>query len=247
MHLFYLYNSYNKYDEFFLDGDDLFRLSNVLRFKINDVFLARDKLGTDCYTLKILDINKKNIKLLVLDKVIKATEEPIPIELWQVMPKNHFEDIIKMAIEAGVSKIVPLISKFSVVKDTNNSTKLKRMTKIAEESIMQSSSFYFKELASIQNLNDALLTLTGHELVFFAHQEKLQENNNLLALLKPYNYSKIIVIIGAEGGFSDDEVKFMQQKKLNSLYYGDIIVRSEHAGLFAIGSIKMFLKEIKNE
>ena len=52
-----------------------------------------------------------------------------------------------------------------------------------------------------------------------------------------FNNSKVLVIIGPEGGFSEREFEFFEQNSISMLTLGDLILKAETATIVALGNI----------
>ena len=121
-----------------LEGDTAHHLERVLRVRVGDEVILGDNLGFD-YHCRIESI--KPLMLRIEERKICLTESSFPVTLYQGVPKSQkLELIIQKATELGVSKIVPVYTEHSVVKDKHNSGggKLARLQKIAESAAGQS-------------------------------------------------------------------------------------------------------------
>ena len=56
------------------------------------------------------------------------------------------------------------------------------------------------------------------------------------------NYRKIAIVIGPEGGFSDDEVSYLKNEGFKSISLGKRILRSETASMYALSVIGYYLE-----
>ena len=97
-------------------GEDVNHIVNVLRMKVGDKLLVN--AGEDWeYLCTIKSIEKEEIILEVEEEHQGARELNVDITLYQGIPKSDkMELIIQKAVELGVKRIVPVMSKRVIVK-----------------------------------------------------------------------------------------------------------------------------------
>ena len=66
--------------------------------------------------------------------------------------------------------------------------------------------------------------------IFFAHP-----GEEPLALSPPFAWKRVLVLVGPEGGFTDEEVSVLKQRGARGFSLGDNILRVETAGIIAVG------------
>lgn len=226
-----------------LDENESRRLKNVLRLETGALLEGRDDAGF-LYKLQIAGSKKRLVSLSVLEKrepILKG----IHLELWQALLKGQkFEEAVRMAVEAGAAKIVPVIADYCEAKRQAEGFKELRWQRIAREACSQSGNLRFKGIGKPQSLKEAAAGAPLGALKLFCHQEPLA-GASLHALVAGHNLKKhpVIVIIGPEGGFSACEADFLQKAGFFPLYLGDTVLKAETAGIFALGGIKMIAEE----
>lgn len=226
-----------------LNKEQSHRLLYVLRMQIGSQFAARDAQRS-LYTVQISEIKNKLVILNIVEK--KYYTSPWPqIILWQAMPKHpRFAQTVQLAVEAGVSRIVPIISEYSQVSKESCLDKLQRWNRVAIEAIDQSGNRDFYQIDPIINLDRALCEAQPG-LGFFCHQDSLKQNPLRQILHQANRQEPIILAIGPEGGFSEREVQAFQQASFRSICFHQTILRSENAGFFFLAALKMTLQEIE--
>ncbi len=226
-----------------LNKDQSHRLLHVLRMKIGDQFTARDP-QRNIYTLEIAEIKNKLISAKILTKEAYCPHKP-EIILWQAVPKHpRFAQTVQLAVEAGVSRIVPIISEYCQVSSESCQDKFERWNRVAIEAIDQSGNRDFYQIDPIMNLEQALCQ-TQSGLGFFCHQDSLQQNSLQQILHQMNTEEPIILAVGPEGGFSSKEVQAFEQASFRSICFHQTILRSENAGFFFLAALKMTLQEIE--
>jgi len=228
MNLFY--SNFNKSDsDIILDEIDSKHLSKSLRKKVGDIIRITNGSGLEVKG-EIIRLGK-NIKVNVINK-IKHKKEGVSIHVAISPLKNpsRFEWFVEKSTEIGISEITPLITKFSEKKKVN----ITRLNKIVISSMKQSNQFYLPKVNSISSFDDFLELNNDYKLI--AHLK----NNNSFNKKIIGNKDKIVVMIGPEGGFSDEEILKANKEKIKEISFGQNRFRSETAGVFAVSIINNY-------
>ena len=228
MNLFY--SNFNKSDsDIILDEIDSKHLSKSLRKKVGDIIRITNGSGLEVKG-EIIRLGK-NIKVNVINK-IKHKKEGVSIHVAISPLKNpsRFEWFVEKSTEIGISEITPLITKFSEKKKVN----ISRLNKIVISSMKQSNQFYLPKVNPIISFDDFLELNNDYKLI--AHLK----NNNSFNKKSIGNKDKIVVMIGPEGGFSDEEILKANKEKIKEISFGQNRFRSETAGVFAVSIINNY-------
>ena len=183
---------------------------------------------------EIIFLNKDRVEVKIIEK-IKQPKELSNIELAIcLVKKNPMENILQKATELGVSKIIPIISERTEVKELNHD----RANKIVIESTEQSNQLSPPKISEVTKLKDFLNNLDGSSKLLFADVNSTQ---NLKAeTLKLGN--PISVLIGPEGDFSPSERdSILGNSNVTSFTISRNILRSDTAVISAI-SLVNFIK-----
>ncbi len=206
----------------------------VLRHNVGELIQVNDKI------CEIVSMSKTNI----ICKVIKEAEvrgiPKLKITLYQAMLKaDKMEYVIQKAVELGVTKVVPFISKNVVVKldDKDKIKKIERFNKISQEASKQCGRSDVVQVDNVYSFSDVVKSVSEHEKCIVAYEN---ETIGLKSFLKENNELKeIAIIIGAEGGFNESEIQELMNAGCYSISLGDRILRAETASLNLI-SILMY-------
>jgi len=227
---------------------DYHYLIRVLRYKKGYKFLGRDS-KSNIYNLRIKDITEDRC-ILEVEKSMDDYPRLPEIVLYQCVCKGKkMDQIIRQATEAGVSKIVPVVSDFSVSKiDTENYGKKDRWKKIIREAVQQSGSLVNTTIENPVTIDDISkiekFDNVEERIGFFFHQEVL-DSGSLHGYLSS-GPGKVFLVVGPEGGLSDRETDILFEKKFNSVYLKTNILRAETAALYVIGAVQTILLESEN-
>tara|TARA_Y100000768_G_scaffold362329_1_gene321036 strand:+ start:289 stop:999 length:711 start_codon:yes stop_codon:yes gene_type:complete len=183
---------------------------------------------------EIVFLDKDRVEVKIIEK-IKQPKGLSNIELAIcLVKKNPMETILQKATELGVSKITPIISERTEVKELNYD----RANKIVIEATEQSNQLSPPKIFEVTKLKDFLDNLDGTSKLLFAD---VNSTNNLNAeTLKQGN--PISVLIGPEGDFSPSERdSILGNSNVTSFTISRNILRSDTAVISAI-SLVNFIK-----
>ena len=176
---------------------------------------------------------------VVADDGIRETHEPdVRISLLQGLAKGEkMELIIQKAVEIGVVEIFPLAMDHSVVvlDRSKAGKKTERWQKIAEAAAKQSKRDVIPAVHEVIKLSQVLQE-ENWDLLVIAYES--ENRISLKEVLQAHKNAKSIgVIIGPEGGLSNEEVKAAQEAGGIAVSLGRRILRTETAGLVAAAAI----------
>ena len=183
---------------------------------------------------EIVFLDKDRVEVKFLKKVKQAgILSKIELAICLVK-KNPMEIILQKATELGVSKIIPIISERTEIKDLNYS----RANKIIIEATEQSNQLNIPKLEEVKKLKDFISSLTDEDIVLFA-----DINSNKKIDFKNLDKKKnIILLVGPEGDFSSKELELILSKKNTSSFsLSKNILRTETAVISALSIINYLL------
>ncbi len=183
---------------------------------------------------EIIFLDKDRVEVKIIEK-IKQPKGLSSIELAIcLVKKNPMEIILQKATELGVSKIIPIISERTEVKELNYD----RANKIVIEATEQSDQLSPPKILEATKLKDFLNNLDGTSKLLFAD---VNSKKNLNAeILKQGN--PITVLIGPEGDFSPSErVSILENSNVTSFTISRNILRSDTAVISAISLVNFII------
>jgi len=168
---------------------------NVMRLKRGSNLNFFNKDGEWLSEIVFLDRDRVEVKFL---NKIKESTNISNIELAIcLVKKSPMETILQKATELGVSKITPIISERTEVKELN----FERANKIVVEATEQSNQLMPPKISEVTKLKDFLKNLDGSSKLLFAD---VNSKDNLKAeVLK--EAKSLSILIGPEGDFSPSE------------------------------------------
>jgi 16S rRNA (uracil1498-N3)-methyltransferase len=202
-------------------------IANVMRMKRGSNINFFNKSGE--WLSEIVFLDRDRIEVKFLDKIKEPTNTS-NIELAIcLVKKTPMETILQKATELGVSKIIPIVSDRTEIKELN----FERANKIIIEAVEQSNQMSPPQISKVTKLKNYIEALE-REILFFAD---VNSNNKL----EPKNFKSGItncILIGPEGDFSPFERELIL-KKSNVIPFSlsKNILRTDTAVISAISLI----------
>jgi len=178
-------------------------------------------------------------------RVVKIKEGRVDFELGQeisaapaldltlvlaVFKFDRMEWAIEKCTELGVSRIIPVVARRTDAHLASASLKrVERWRRIALQAAEQSRRSAPPEIVSPIKLQDAL-SLTGALRIVLAESE---QQTLLRDVLTSHQEGEILLAIGPEGGWDEDELKFFRKTGWISTSLGSTILRAETAAIAA--------------
>ena len=215
-----------------LSKDHTHYVANVMRLKRGSNINFFNKEGE--WISEIIFLEKDRVEVKFLNRV-KESLKSSNIELGIcLVKKNPMEMILQKATELGVTKIIPIISERTEVKELNH----ERANKIVIEATEQSNQLIPPEISKIVKLKDFIYNLDVSSKLLFAdvNCKKILKKEEM----KDKNLKTIL--IGPEGDFSPSERKMILEKKNTiSFSLSRNILRSDTATIAALSIINYSL------
>ena len=221
-------------------------LNQVMRIKFGQKIFILNGKGS-LWEGKLIE--KNSVEVINYDSpLIKKDEEKIKLGLAVVLPKNGFDDILKMSTEIGIDIIQPLYSDRQVKKKLNYSEKQSRWDSIINESVEQCERLWKPILLDCINVKDWFPTLkTDYLSISVTRDRNCQYLKKWLEKLNlKTNKGNIIWnAIGPEGGWSYDELEKFKINKVDTVKLSETILRTSTAAVNASTILNYWRDEIK--
>lgn len=206
--------------------DQSFHMLKVLRMKEGKLIRLVDPQASVFFGS--IKINNNKVIASITEPVIEERESNLTITLAVAMIKGERWDwMLEKATECGVDKIVPFISARCVVKDKPESAirKLERYRKIMTEAAEQS--YRHRIPAIIEPIPIKKLIEHKSAMNFVAYEK---EKTTFLGDIKE-DLSSVTLVIGPEGGFTNEEISYLTENGFTSVSLGKRILRAETAAV----------------
>ena len=207
-------------DQYTFDTFESRHIAKVLRKKEGDILYLTDGKGTVART-RIVFVDRSTVKTLRLEKI--RVEEPVKKLRVYIAPTksiDRFEWFLEKATELGVWEITPVITRFTERKKLNYD----RLEKIIISAVKQSKRAYKPVLHPAMKFDEVVRTAAN---LFAGMCEASGPENEAF---RKHKYAS--VLIGPEGGFSNDEL--LKLKEFPAVSLGEHRLRTETAGVAAV-------------
>ena len=224
-----------------LIGEDAHHAARSLRMAVGDELILCDESGIE-YICDITEfIDDKEVIAKIRAQKSSDTESPYRISLFQALPKgDKLDSIIQKSVECGASDIYLFQSERCVVKIKKDAEdrKNERRQRIAESAAKQCGRSIIPSVHEAIEFGDMLKLASESDLALFCYEgEGTEPLGRVLKDKLSASVKSISIIIGSEGGFSENEVTMAKASGMIAIGLGKRILRTETASSFALACI----------
>ena len=226
-------------DSCVIDGEEFNHIVNVLRLKAGDGIILCTGNGGD-RKAEIIEIQKRQLLCKIHETIKNPNEAGVEITLFMALVKGEKMELIAQKItELGAAELTPVHTRFTCVKP--ETARLNRLEKISAEAAKQCGRARILKINPVKSLAaDAALPFQKGEFDFILFPYENEKEVGLKAALKKIGKAKrIAVIIGSEGGFSEDEAYMLKNAGATACSMGKRILRAETAAIVAVAAVML--------
>jgi len=217
----------------------------VLRLRVGDDLVLFDGAGGE-YAARIAAVDRQRVAVEVLEWRDAECEAPINVTLVQALQSGEKMDMtMQKAVELGVSRIVPVASKRSVVR-LDGERALRRLVHwrgVVASACEQCGRNRVPPVSPLAGLDRWLGEPAGAGVLRLMLAPGAAQTLDSLA--PPAAGGDVELLIGAEGGLSPEEVAMASAAGYVSIRLGPRILRTETAGLAALAAIQCLWGDFK--
>ncbi len=212
------------------------QLRNVLRMQPGDAIVVLDNEGFE-YDVVLTELARDKAIGRILQKRAGSGEPSVRLALCQaLLRREKFELVLQKCTEIGVARFIPLITQRTVVRGPAAATprKLARWRRIVTEAAEQSGRARIPSLDSPVHLDQAPQWLDAFDRCIIASPQ--QEHTSLAEALGAGRKDPprtVALLIGPEGGFSEQELQRAARAGAVPFGLGPRILRTETAAVVA--------------
>ncbi len=223
-----------------ITGSDAHYLKDVLRSRVGDELELFDGSGA-VYRSKITSIGKEEVITAIISRQSSAAEPAVKVTLAQALPKGSKMDfIVEKCVELGVSRIVPILTERTIGK----AAKPERWQKIAKEAAEQSGRAVVPAISELTTFEDLIKLKINYDLALIPWELEKEIILKQVLTTKLPDHPNILLLIGPEGGFTQQEVAMAKKAGFISVSLGKRILRTETAGMAALAAIMYQLEAV---
>ncbi|GAB4364969.1 MAG: 16S rRNA (uracil(1498)-N(3))-methyltransferase [Deltaproteobacteria bacterium] len=221
-----------------LSGTEAGHMLRSLRLSVGDAFFAFDEEGTR-YRMRILEATSRSLRAEVLETMAPEPPPAVEITLLVGLPKaDKMDFILEKATELGCSRVVPFRSSRTIPRLDAREAQRKRLRweRVALAAAKQCGSGRVPEIPGLLSYPEALSigSRCSGRIVFYEGVGRFGLAQALSGMGTP---ESVALLIGPEGGFSEEEVREAEAAGFVRAGLGQRILRVETAALAAVAMV----------
>jgi 16S rRNA (uracil1498-N3)-methyltransferase len=183
---------------------------------------------------RIVSVSDDRVEFDLAEEVSATPAVPITL-LLSIFKFDRMEWAIEKCTELGVARIIPAIARRTDPHLATASRKrVERWQRIALQSAEQSRRAAPPEITEPLKLADALNLPATLRIVLCESEEQTQLSDVVKSVVESNGTTGgILLAVGPEGGWTDDELHLFRQAKWTSASLGNTILRAETAAIAA--------------
>jgi 16S rRNA (uracil1498-N3)-methyltransferase len=217
-----------------VEGDEAHHAVAVRRLRAGEPVVLTDGLGTSVLA-EVATTGKR-----VFDAVVRSVSSvPAPdpaVTVVQALPKGDRGELaVEVLTEIGVATVVPWAASRSIAvwKGERATKSLARWRSTAREAAKQARRPWFPEVAGLASTADVVDLVGRADLAVVLHEEATLP---LASLAVPLT-GTVLVVVGPEGGLTDDEVAAFEAARARVVRLGSEVLRTSTAGVAAVAAL----------
>ena len=216
-------------------GEDAGHAIRVLRTQIGDGLALSSGQGA-WSIVEVIAIAKKSMTVRVLST---GFEEALPVEFTvaQALTKG---DRIKESIELNTAGGADVILLWAATRSIGKATPdlMQKLATTAREASKQTRRNRIPFVMGVLDAKKIAAEIPNYDLAILLHEGASQK---LTDVVKP-GAKKVLLIVGPEGGITDEELVLFKAAGAQVALMGRPIFRSAHAGMAALSGVNAALK-----
>ena len=215
------------------NNEDALHAIKVLRLSTGEIFNLSDGKG-GWSRVVVEETAKKSMRVKVLET---GFEKPLDttFTIVQAIPKgDRIKDAIELSTEGGADRIVMWKATRSIGRSED---KIEKLQVTAREASKQSRRYRIPAVLGVATTENIVDEIAKSDLVLILHESAI---TSLSSAITP-GAKKVLIIIGPEGGLTDEEIESFAAAGGKVVLMGRPILRSAHAGLAALAAVNTAL------
>ncbi|MDA8441196.1 MAG: 16S rRNA (uracil(1498)-N(3))-methyltransferase [Peptococcaceae bacterium] len=231
-------------DELSIRDQEAHHLYKVLRLVAGEQIVAFDNSGLE-YRALIQSVTDGEVRCQIIAVVTTNKEAPLDVYLVQGLPKaDKMELIIQKTTELGIKGLYPVRTSRAIVQLEGKKAmeRVERWQKIAAEAAKQCGRSVVPSIQPVMSLGEALKNLPPMVNILACYEAEATQG--LKRALETYEQGPIAIVVGPEGGFTEQEIELLRAQGAMSISLGPRILRTETAGLAALTMVLYELADL---
>lgn len=221
-----------KLEPYTLSEEESKHCIKVLRLSQGDVIHVTDGRG-NLHKCEIIDANAKHCTVRPIETIEEFEKMPYELTMAVAPTKNieRFEWFLEKATEVGVSRFIPIECEHSERRIIKHERELRVITSAVKQSLKA----YHPVLDDLTDIKKIINTpFDGAKYIAHCDQTidaECQKREYLPSIIK--KNENILILIGPEGDFSPEEIKFALRNGFIPITLGNQRLRTETAAVVA--------------
>lgn len=225
--------------EVILEGEEFTHAKTVLRVEVGTEITLLDNTGKE-YEAIVAKLDKRSLTAHITGVNVGDKEPQTPVCLLiGALKGDKTELVVQKATELGVSQIIVFNSRYCSAYMNDN--KLERLNKVAHEAAKQCLRQIAPPVVYCDKYEQALAMVSDYQNKIFACEFADLSQTDIREL-----HGSTAVIVGSEGGFSQEEYDVaLQDYGFKGITLGKRILRAETAAITTTSIIMFALGELQ--
>jgi len=223
------------------EKQDVHYLKDVRRVKKGDAIVIFDESGND-YDCLVQHVSKDLLLSVERVRFSSGTADRVKITIACAIPKRaKMPEIVDKLAQLGTDKLIPLLTGRVIVKlnSRKEDSVLMRWRKIAIGASQQCKRNDIMTIAPVTKIKDLLSASADFDLKLIP--TLAGERKTLNAALGNKKYRNILVLIGPEGDFTDNELAHALRAGFTPVSLGDYVLRVDTAAVAVASYLRLAL------
>ncbi|MFC5730740.1 MULTISPECIES: 16S rRNA (uracil(1498)-N(3))-methyltransferase [Nocardioides] len=217
-----------------VEGDEAHHAVVVRRLRLGEAVQLADGAGR--VVTGAVSATGKRAFTVVAAEVVDHPEPQPRLVVVQALPKGDRGELaVEVLTEIGVARIVPWAAARSVAvwKGERAAKSHAKWQATAREAAKQSRRAWHPEVTPLASTADLAALVAGVDLAVVLHEDATEP---LPAIAVPQD-GEILVVVGPEGGLTDEEVAHLVTAGAVAVRLGAEVLRTSTAGLAAVSAL----------
>ena len=215
-----------------LPPDEAVHAARVLRRRVGDEVQVIDGEG-NWYRVRLSRVSKDEVSGIALERRLELNEPAVSLRIGVPLlkSKQRFETFLEKAVELGVTEVIPLTTE----RTKGRKIRMDRARQILISAMKQCRRCRLPVLREPQPLSQVLFQ-SGEGMNCIAHEGA---STPLLKAISSHEWDDACILIGPEGGFAEEEIRYAEDCGYTVVSMGRRRLRSETAAIAAASTVAM--------
>jgi 16S rRNA (uracil1498-N3)-methyltransferase len=218
-----------------LSGDEGHHAVSVMRMKIGEQIKIADNSG-NWVSGAITEVNKKSLKIDVSTRGSTQLQTPELIVVQALTKSDRNKEMLELLTVAGADQIIPWQAERCISKWQSDSAS--KWLVAIKEAAKQSRRVKLPLLSDGLSTNQLVKLFNSDDQIIILHEAAQAKISSFKLKTET---KRIFIIIGPEGGISEDEIAQFESANGAALQLGENVLRSAHAGFAALSAIAVMI------